>query len=94
MKIKTAGCLNINREHEGNNNEVKFSWQVIKKHNKPLQRQLHEAVKINNKKHEESLNSKNKFNGQRIRRIGLEKVKSEIIKSKYFYINRQVNIIC
>ena len=84
----------INREHEGNNNEVKFSWQVIKKHNKPLQRQLHEAVKINNKKHEESLNSKNKFNGQRIRRIGLEKVKSEIIKSKYFYINRQVNIIC
>ena len=36
---------------------------------KALQRQLKESVEIDGKKPEENLNSKNEFNGQRIRRL-------------------------
>ena len=63
----------IDDEHDGIKEGVDFSWRVLKKYNKPLQRQLHEAVRIQNKKPEENLNSKSEFNGQRVQRIGLEK---------------------
>ena len=42
------------------------------KHRKPLRRQLHEAVNINNKSPDENLNSKSEFHSQRIKRINLE----------------------
>ena len=58
----------INEEHDGLKENVKFSWRVIRKHSKPLQRQLHEAIRIKNKKDKENLNTKFEFNGQRITR--------------------------
>ena len=63
----------INKEHEGNKAGVEFSWKVLRKHNKPLQRQLHEAVRIKNKTEEENLNSKAEYLGQRIKRVCLDK---------------------
>ena len=63
----------INLEHGGNKEGVEFTWKVLKVHPKPLQRQLHEAVVIKNKKDEDSLNSKSEFNSQRIKRISLDK---------------------
>ena len=59
----------INSDHDGNINDVEFSWKVTKVSKKPLQRQLYEAVKINNKHNEENLNSKNEYNGQRLRKL-------------------------
>ena len=77
----------ITNEHDGKKDEVEFSWKVLRKHNKPLQRQLHEAVRIKNKHPEEILNSKSEFQSQRIRRIEIEnsydcKVCSSSHKSK------------
>ena len=39
----------VNKEHEGNTDEAEFTWKVIKKHRKLIQRQLQEAVRIQNK---------------------------------------------
>ena len=40
--------------------DVKFTFKVLKKHKKPLQRQIHEAVNIN-RNNKESLNSLKEF---------------------------------
>ena len=69
---------NINEEHDGLKENVKFSWRVIRKHSKPLQRQLHEAIRIKNKKDKENLNTKFEYNGQRITRISLSSKQSHI----------------
>ena len=61
----------INEEHDGSKENVKFSWKVLRKHSKPLQRQLHEAIRIKNKADKENLNTKFEYNGQRITRISL-----------------------
>ena len=63
----------IEKEHKDNEKEVKFTWRVLRKHNKALQRQLHEAVAIANKSDEENLNSKYEYFGQRIKRLNLDK---------------------
>ena len=42
------------------------------KHKKPLRRQPHETVNINNKPPYENLNSKSEFHSQRIKRINVE----------------------
>ena len=65
----------IRNEHAGNKEGVEFVWKVLKKHNKPLQRQLHEAVRIQNKQPDENLNSKSEYLGQRIKRLCLEQAK-------------------
>ena len=62
----------VNKEHEGNKENVKFTWKVLKKHMKPLERQVSEAVNISNKKDGETLNSKSEFNHQTIKRISLD----------------------
>ena len=62
----------IDSDHGGEFEGVTFSWRVLKKHPKPLDRQLHEAVRIGNKTEKENLNPKNEFNGQRVRRVGLD----------------------
>ena len=54
----------IKEEHDGLKENIKFSWRVIRKHSKPLQRQLHEAIRIKNEKNQENLNTKFEFNGQ------------------------------
>ena len=60
------------KEHDGIKENVKFTWKVVKKHMKPLERQVSEAVNISNKKDGETLNSKSEFNHQTIRRISLD----------------------
>ena len=45
---------------------------MLRKDCKPLQRQLHEAMRIKNKEEEENLNSKSEYLGQRIRRFNLD----------------------
>ena len=45
---------------------------MLRKHNKPLQRQLQEAVRIKNKPKDENLNSKSEYHGQRIKRITVD----------------------
>ena len=78
--VQTSWMLkHINAEHAGIKEGVEFTWKVIEKHSKPLQRQLKEAVRIKNSKIEESLNSKMEFNGQRIQRVSLEKSQKEFI---------------
>ena len=59
----------VDNEHEGNGENVEFQWKVTGTFKKPLQRQLTEAVKISRKPHEDNLNSKNEYNGQRLRRL-------------------------
>ena len=54
-------------------NYVKFTGKVLKKHFKPLERQVNEAVNINKKADDENLNSKNEFNFQTVNRIKLDK---------------------
>ena len=63
----------INDEHDGKKDDVKFTWKVLKKHFKPLERQVNEAVNINKKTDDENLNSKNEFNFQTVKRIKLDK---------------------
>ena len=63
----------ISIDHSGIKDGVEFAWKVLRKHSKPLQRQLHEAVRISNKKDKESLNSKSEYLGQRIKRTNLDR---------------------
>ena len=62
----------VNKDHNGNKDEAEFDWKVLKKHRKPIQRQLQEAVRIQNKTEEETLNSKSEYLGQRIRRLNID----------------------
>ena len=71
-KINSFMRKHIEKDHKGNEDSVKFTWNVLMKHKKPLRRQLHEAVNINNKPSHENLNSKSEFHSQRIKRINLE----------------------
>ena len=48
----------VNKEHEGNKDSVEFTWKVLRKHMKPLERQVAKAVNISKKKDEENINSK------------------------------------
>ena len=50
----------------------------MRKHTKPLQRQIHEAVNINSKSKEENLNSKSEFNSQSIERLSLDTIQKII----------------
>ena len=72
IKSKNSWMLkHIEKEHSDDTENVKFSQRVLRKHSKPLQRQLHEAVRIQNKKEVENLNTKFEYNGQRINRFRL-----------------------
>ena len=62
----------VNNDHEGKKENVQFIWKVLKKHRKPLERQISEAVNISKKKEDENLNSKSEFNHQTIKRISLD----------------------
>ena len=60
----------IIQAHEGNPDGVIFDWKVVGKFQKPLSRQLAEAIRIDNKPKEESLNSKAEYFKHSTRRIG------------------------
>ena len=49
-------------EHDGNTENLQFTFNVIKKHSKPPQRKIHKAVYMSKKSASENLNSKNEFN--------------------------------
>ena len=51
----------ICKDHEGIGTNVEFDWRVLSKHNKPLQRQLAEAIQIDKKASDVNLNSKNEY---------------------------------
>ena len=66
------------KEHDGIKENVKFTWKVMKKHTKPLERQVSEAVNINNKNENENLNSRNEFNYHSVKKINLIKEKNSM----------------
>ena len=68
----------VKNEHGGNVTDVKFKFQVIKKFQKPLQRQLYEAKCIEKTPMHENLNSKDEFNGQVLRRLELNHRKNSL----------------
>ena len=76
------------KEHGNDLNNVEFDWKVVSKHQKPLQRQLAEAIKIDKKSSEVNLNSKNEYFKHNIKRI-------EIVKEGYTeqceYCSRKLN---
>ena len=59
-------------EHEGNTDGVKFDWRIVGKFKKPLPRQLTEAIKIDNKTNDESLNTKTEYFQHTTKRLGIE----------------------
>ena len=48
-------------DHAGNIEDVTFDWKVLGKFQKPLQRQLDEAINIEGNSKESSLNSKSEY---------------------------------
>ena len=60
---------------------MKISMKIIKKFKDPLTRQANEAVRINNRKNDEILNSKSEFNHPPVARITVEG-KQKFRKSK------------
>ena len=59
------------KEHGGHYDPEDFKFEVLKKHRKPLQRQVEEAINISKKPEENNLNSKNEFNMQSVERLKL-----------------------
>ena len=70
------------KEHKEDTENLKFSFKVIKKHSKPLQRQIDEAVNISSKKTAENLNSKKEFNHNSNTRLKLDQKKFNLHDSK------------
>ena len=68
----------VENEHEGRGENVSFHWKVTGTFKKPLQRQLTEAVKISRKPNAENLNSKNEYNGQRLRRLNFNEQTDQV----------------
>ena len=66
MKDYWKGCENsfirkhMLKEHHDKVHEARFEWKVLRKFDKPLQRQLTEAINIESKSAAENLNSKKK----------------------------------
>ena len=61
----------VMKDHEGNPTGVTFDWKIKGNHQKPLRRQLLEAILIDNKSKDVNLNSKNEYFSQSVKRIGL-----------------------
>ena len=63
----------IQKEHEGKHNEVTFRWNVIGQFQKPLSRQLYEAICIDKKAEDVNLNSKNEYFRHTTKKITINK---------------------
>ena len=57
--------------HEGNSHDVVFDWKIVGQFQKPLTRQLAEAIKIDNKPKQESLNSKYEYFKHSVKKLEL-----------------------
>ena len=68
-KKKSTSWMNkhIINEHEGKEENAKFEWKITGKYDKPLPRQISEALAIDKKSTKENLNSKREFNGQSVK---------------------------
>ena len=78
---KSTGVLYKHKQNDHQNEEMKISMKIIKKFKDPLTRQANEAVRINNRKNDEILNSKSEFNHPPVARITVEG-KQKFRKSK------------
>ena len=73
-KAETSFMLrHIRKEHENNAENVKFKWKVLKKFQRPLQRQLYESQKISSKSRNMILNSKLEFNSVNTKKLFMQK---------------------
>ena len=62
----------VTNEHEGNPEGIEFDWKIVGKFKKPLARQLTEAIKIDKKTKDESLNSKTEYFQHTTKRLVIE----------------------
>ena len=58
-------------DHEGDSTGVTFDWKIKGKYQKPLSRQLAEAILIDKKSKDVNLNSKTEYFSHSVKRIGL-----------------------
>ena len=70
---KSFMLRHINAEHVNEKEEVNFTWKILKKFHKPLQRQIFEANTINNMSENVLLNSKQEFNHLNTKKLQLRK---------------------
>ena len=63
----------INAHHGNDKDKVDFRWKVIRKFNKPLQRQLFEANQINYQPENVILNSKSEFNSVNLKKLTIKR---------------------
>ena len=69
----------IEKEHENNPDNCEFEWNVIGKFQKPMLRQLTEAIHINNTNDNELLNMKNEYFQNSIKNLELTETKNNIV---------------
>ena len=67
----------ILKEHDGNTHGIEFEWGVVGKFVKPLERQLNEAISIEQTPIENNLNSKQEYFHHNVRRIGFKNMETE-----------------
>ena len=79
---KANSVIFKHKEIAHKNEEMKIKMKITKKFKDPLTRQANEAVRINNRKKTELLNSRNEFNHPAIPRIMVEKT-TNFKKKKY-----------
>ena len=63
----------IKKEHVNEEQSVQFMWKVLKKFQKPLQRQIFEAKSIANTAPDVILNSKNEFHNINLQKLSMQK---------------------
>ena len=73
-------------EHDGEKENVKFDWKITGKQDKPVPRQILEALAIDKKTEKENLNSKKEFHGQSINRIRIDKSSDSFVCNQCGYI--------
>ena len=87
---KNTGVLYKHKQNDHQNEEMKISMKITKKFKDPLTRQANEAVRINNRKDNEILNSKSEFNHPPVARITVEGKK----KFQKFQNKNELNSQC
>ena len=59
------------KEHKGNTDGIVFDWKVWRKFQKPLSRQIAEAIRFDNKTNEANLNWKSEYFQHTVKRLQL-----------------------
>ena len=68
----------ITAEHANNKENVSFKWKVMRKFNKPLQRQLYEAKTISDMPTNVILNTKQEFNNLNIKNLYMQNKQKQV----------------